>query len=76
LSWTYWGFPFLPTLVFRKLRLREEQDQTRAYAAGFATGSRFVNELFGLLSHLEIIPQKWGGTSLMTACQVSSDAKL
>ena len=69
LSWTYWGFPFLPTLVFRRLWLRGERDQTRAYATGFATGSRFANELYGLLSHLESIPQGWAGTSLMVVCQ-------
>jgi SAM-dependent methyltransferase len=69
LTWSYWGLPFLPTLAFRKLWLRGEGVQQRAYSTGFAVGGNFVNKLFGVLSHLEVIPQKVAGTSVMAVAQ-------
>lgn len=68
-TWTYWGLPFLPTLLFRKLWFRGEQDLEEAYAAGFSIGTPLINELLRIISHLEVIPQKIGGTSLMALCQ-------
>ena len=69
LTWSYWGLPFLPTLAFRKLWLREEGVQQRAYSTGFAVGGNVVNTLCGVLSHMEVIPQQLAGTSVMAVAQ-------
>jgi len=69
LTWSYWGLPFLPTLAFRKLWLRGEGIQQRAYSTGFAVGGSAVNTLCGVLSHMELIPQKLAGTSVMAVAQ-------
>lgn len=69
LRWSYWGLPFLPTLAFRKAWLRGEGVQQRAYSTGFAVGGSAVNKLCGVLSHMELIPQKLAGTSVMAVAQ-------
>jgi hypothetical protein len=69
LTWSYWGLPFLPTLAFRKLWLRGEGVHQRAYSTGFAVGGNAVNTLWGVLSHMEFIPQKLAGTSVMAVAQ-------
>jgi ubiquinone/menaquinone biosynthesis C-methylase UbiE len=68
-TWSYWGLPFLPTLAFRKLWLRGEGVQQRAYSTGFAVTGNVVNTLWGVLSHMELIPQKLAGTSVMAVAQ-------
>jgi 2-polyprenyl-3-methyl-5-hydroxy-6-metoxy-1,4-benzoquinol methylase len=69
MTWSYWGLPFLPTLAFRKLWLRGEGVQQRAYSTGFAVGGSAVNKLCGVLSHIELIPQKLAGTSVMAVAE-------
>jgi 2-polyprenyl-3-methyl-5-hydroxy-6-metoxy-1,4-benzoquinol methylase len=68
-TWSYWGLPFLPTLAFRKLWLRQEGVQQRAYSTGFAVSGNVVNTLCRVLSHMELIPQKLAGTSVMAVAQ-------
>jgi Methyltransferase domain len=68
-TWSYWGLPFLPTLAFRKLWLRGEGAEQQAYSTGFAVGGSAVNTLCGVLSHMEFIPQKLAGTSVMAVAQ-------
>jgi hypothetical protein len=63
--WTYWGLPFVPLVALRKLRLMGNKDLKASYSSGFAVGSKPVNTALGLVSELEVIPQKLAGTSLM-----------
>jgi SAM-dependent methyltransferase len=65
LRWTYWGLPLLPTLLFRKLWLSGNQEQSQTYSAGFDAGSPAVNGLLGFVSKFEGIPQYIAGTSLL-----------
>jgi Methyltransferase domain len=69
LTWSYWGLPFLPMLAFRKLWLRGGGVQLGAYSTGFAVGGSAVNKVCGVLSHMELIPQKLAGTSVMAVAQ-------
>jgi hypothetical protein len=58
---TYWGLPLFPLLLVRKaLRLN-----TSNGSAGFDAGSSLRNDLLSGLSHLERIPQRFLGTSVM-----------
>jgi SAM-dependent methyltransferase len=72
LRWTYWGLPLLPTLLFRKLWLSGNQEQSKAYSAGFDAGSQSVNGLLGFVSKFENIPQKIAGTSLTAVLQAKA----
>jgi SAM-dependent methyltransferase len=72
LEWSYWGLPLAPVLLVRKLRRVRKDDGGKAdYAAGFDTGTTAVNNALGLLAKCEVIPQKFGGTSLMAVLQVA-----
>ena len=72
LRWTYWGFPLLPTLLFRKLWLSGNQEPSQAYSSGFDTGSQAVNNLLHTASKFEIIPQKIAGTSLLAVLRLNN----
>jgi SAM-dependent methyltransferase len=68
--WSYWGLPMLPTLVMRKLRAeKDDEDARKAYAAGFDTRTKGLNETLAFLSRCELIPQHVAGTSVMTVLQ-------
>ena len=70
--WSYWGLPMLPTLVMRKLRAeKDDEDARKAYAAGFDTRTKGLNETLAFLSRCELIPQHVAGTSVMTVLQRS-----
>lgn len=65
---TYWGMPLTPVLLLRRvwtMLLPED----KAIAAGFETGSSFVNKAMGVLSRLETIPQHVVGTSVMAVLE-------
>jgi 2-polyprenyl-3-methyl-5-hydroxy-6-metoxy-1,4-benzoquinol methylase len=68
-TWTYWGLPLTPTLLFRKLWLPRESGNSRSYSTGFGKGSGVVNGLLRAASKLEVIPQRIIGTSLMAVVQ-------
>jgi hypothetical protein len=59
----------LPTLVMRKLRAEKDEDARKAYAAGFDTRTKSLNEMLAFLSKCEMIPQRLAGTSVMTVLQ-------
>lgn len=64
-EWSYWGLPLAPTLVFRKLWLMGQHDQSRIITSGFDSRSTAINSALGALSRCEWIPQKLLGTSVM-----------
>ena len=64
-EWTYWGLPLLPTLVVRKLWIMGKQDKHEIISSGFDSRSTAINNVLGLISRCEVIPQKVSGTSLM-----------
>jgi SAM-dependent methyltransferase len=58
---SYWGLPLVPLLLARKgLSMRASDGR-----AGFDTRSRALNSLLGALAQLEVLPQRFLGTSLM-----------
>jgi SAM-dependent methyltransferase len=63
-SWTYWGFPLLPLAVARKL-LMLGVDDGQVIRAGFEPPGRLANRILTALAHLEPIPQRLFGTSLL-----------
>jgi 2-polyprenyl-3-methyl-5-hydroxy-6-metoxy-1,4-benzoquinol methylase len=64
-EWSYWGWPFVPTLLVRKLWLMGKKDQSKIISSGFDPRSEWINRAFAWVSGCERIPQKWLGTSLM-----------
>jgi SAM-dependent methyltransferase len=64
-EWSYWGLPFVPTLMFRKLWLIGQHDQNQIIRAGFDSRSAAINSLLGVFSGCEWLPQRLMGTSLM-----------
>ena len=69
---TYWGLPFIPLLLLRKLwplgRTREGR-----IATGFSDRGSLMNQVLVLLSGCERIPQRLLGTSLMAVLAAPSD---
>lgn len=74
-DWTYWGFPLIPTLVLRKFWLMGQHDNGQIISAGFDARSRFMNDLLGIVSRCEVIPQKLAGTSLMAVLECLRDSR-
>jgi Methyltransferase domain len=64
-SWSYWGFPLIPTLALRKLWLLGRRDKEAIVQSGFESRSTLINDLLGVAARCETIPQKLLGTSLM-----------
>ena len=62
---TYWGMPLLPTLALRKIWVLGMHDKNKIISAGMDSGGRVINQLLGLASQCEPIPQRAMGTSLM-----------
>jgi SAM-dependent methyltransferase len=62
---TYWGLPLVPTLLVRKLWLLGNHDKDKIISAGFDSRTSIINQLLGLVSRCEPIPQRVLGTSLM-----------
>lgn len=71
---TYWGFPLVPTLVLRKLWLMGKHDKDKIISAGFDSRSNLINQMLGLISGCEPIPQTFLGTSLMAVLEADHDA--
>jgi cyclopropane fatty-acyl-phospholipid synthase-like methyltransferase len=70
-AWTYWGLPLVPTLILRKLWLVGAHDKDKILSAGFDSRTSTINELMGMVSKCEPIPQTFLGTSLMGVLQTS-----
>lgn len=64
-SWTWWGLPLIPMLAMRKLALMGKNDQDKIISTGFDSKAPWIDKALGTLAHLEWIPQKLAGTSLM-----------
>jgi cyclopropane fatty-acyl-phospholipid synthase-like methyltransferase len=73
-NWTYWGLPLTPTLLLRKLWLSGKRDQDKVISTGFDPRSSFVNQLLGIISKCEPIPQKFLGTSLLAVLDTGRHA--
>ncbi len=71
---TYWGLPLVPTLVLRKLWLMGKHDKDKIISTGFDSRTKIINQLLGLISRCELIPQTLLGTSLMAVLEVGQDA--
>jgi SAM-dependent methyltransferase len=68
--WTYWGLPFVPALVLRRLWLLGNNEKDKIISAGFSSRTNALNQLLGLVSKCEPTPQRFLGTSLMAVLQV------
>ena len=66
LEGTYWGLPFYPLLLARKFLLAR-LDESAVVETGFDPPGRLANHLLKLYGRLEILPQRWLGTSIMVA---------
>jgi SAM-dependent methyltransferase len=62
---TYWGLPWVPLLMLRKLRLAGATDPRSITQRGFTPPSWLGNFALGALGALEPLPQRILGTSLM-----------
>ena len=71
---SYWGLTLVPTLVLRKLWLLGQHDKDKVISTGFDSRNNFINEMLGLVSRCEPIPQTFLGTSLMAILKVGRDA--
>jgi SAM-dependent methyltransferase len=70
---TYWGMPLLPALALRKVWLLGKRDKSQIVSAGMDSRSELINQLLGLLSQCEPIPQIVLGTSLMAVLEAGRD---
>lgn len=64
-QWSYWGFPLVPLVFLRKLRLAGKRNDDEIITLGFDARSRTVDRCLGLLAQCESVPQHLAGTSLM-----------
>jgi len=71
-SWSYWGLPFVLSLMLRKLWLIGQNDQNKIIRAGFDPRSPTINYAMNALSQMEMIPQRLMGTSLVAVLQRKS----
>jgi SAM-dependent methyltransferase len=69
-AWTYWGLPLVPVLALRKLLLAKKQSKDKIVTQGFDSGSSTKNDLLGMISACEWIPQHFLGTSLMAVAEL------
>jgi len=61
---TYWGLPFYPLLLARKLLVRSGSDSD-VLRAGFSSKAAAINSLLLWLSRAELVPQRTLGTSIL-----------
>jgi SAM-dependent methyltransferase len=71
---TYWGLPLVPTLVLRKLWLLGQHDKDKIISTGFDSRTNLINQVLGMISRCELIPQTFLGTSLMAVLEPDRDA--
>ena len=62
---TYWGAPYYPLLLVRKMLLSGKQTEKDIVEKGFEVKNNAANALLGLLGRLEPLPQRLLGTSVM-----------
>jgi SAM-dependent methyltransferase len=62
---TYWGAPLLPLLLVRKFLLSVQHGEESVINQGFKPPCPAANKLLGAISGLELVPQRWVGTSVM-----------
>lgn len=62
---TYWGLPLMPIILLRNLRVARETDPQKVIRNGYKPPGHVANQFLSFLSALEVIPQRWLGTSLM-----------
>jgi 2-polyprenyl-3-methyl-5-hydroxy-6-metoxy-1,4-benzoquinol methylase len=74
-KWTYWGLPLVPALMLRKLWLKGSHDQDQIISTGFDSRTTLMNNLLGMLSRCELIPQTFLGTSLMAVLEFGGDSR-
>ncbi len=67
---SYWGAPLVPVAVLRKFALSLRRTGETTYAKGFDPGSPRINQLLMRISRLELLPQRWIGTSVMAVLRV------
>lgn len=72
-NWTYWGLPLLLPLLIRKLWLIGNKDKDKIISTGFDSRTDGINNLLGVASQCEPIPQKIIGSSLMVVLQNGSE---
>jgi len=65
LAQTYWGFPFVPLLLLRRLWLAGQTDALAVTRRGYQPPGRLINGLLTVCGSLEPIPQRLAGTSVM-----------
>jgi SAM-dependent methyltransferase len=68
-GWSYWGLPLVPALMLRKFWLSGNHNKDKIISAGFDSRTSVINQLLGLVSSCEPIPQTFLGTSLMAVLQ-------
>jgi SAM-dependent methyltransferase len=66
---TYWGLPFIPLLVARRLLLSWQSDPRKIARQGYKPPGALGNQLLGFWGKLDPLPQKIIGTSLMVTYQ-------
>jgi SAM-dependent methyltransferase len=66
---TYWGMPYLPLLVARKMMVSRMLDTDKVIQKGFRPPSAIGNAMLGLLGQLEYVPQRLAGSSVMAVFQ-------
>jgi SAM-dependent methyltransferase len=73
-NWTYWGLPFVPALLLRRLWLlgKRYRDKDKVISAGFSPRGKALNRLLSLVSTCEPIPQGLLGTSIMAIIEVDA----
>jgi SAM-dependent methyltransferase len=62
---TYWGMPFIPLLIVRKLWLKLQPAEERVTRRGYKPPGELGNKALMALGALERIPQRMLGTSLL-----------
>jgi SAM-dependent methyltransferase len=75
-NYTFWGLPLVPTLLVRKLWLLGSRNADDVISAGFDSRTKSLNQLLGILSRCEPIPQTLLGTSLMAVLENGQQACL
>jgi len=68
-KWTYWGLPLIPLLHIRKRLLRDWLNKDEILQSGFKPPSVLGNAFLAALSKMEVLPQQWKGSSLMTVAR-------
>jgi SAM-dependent methyltransferase len=74
-TYTFWGLPLVPTLLLRKFWLLGNRNAEKVISAGFDSRTRSLNQLLGIVSRCEPIPQTFLGTSLMAVFETGHQGR-